>query len=99
MEFFSLAVLSLCVAGGASAQTAPSDTTVKKVVAPDYSIRNPRMMFSNDDRSTADNSSVELKSQFSGALAIKTEPGQDYLNNVQQLTFGGENLAPSFSPD
>jgi TolB protein len=99
MKFFSLAVLSMCVAGVASAQTAPNDSTVKPVVAPDYSIRNPRMMFSADDRATVDNSSVDLKSQFAGAVAIKTEPGQDFMSNIQQLTFGGENLAPSFSPD
>lgn len=102
MKFSSLAFLTVATFGtfGASAlaQTAPKDST-KKATPANYSIRNPRVAFGTDENGPVDNSQVAFATQFAGALAIKAEPGQDYLENIQQLTFGGENLAPSFSPD
>jgi Tol biopolymer transport system component len=102
MKFSSLAVLSLVVATATSdlaAQTAPKDSTDKKATPVTYSVSNARAMFGMDAEPPADNSQIQFATQFAGALAIKPEPGQDFLDNIQQLTFGGENLAPSFSPD
>ncbi len=102
MKFSALAVLSLVSLGvlgaDASAQTAPKDST-KKATPANYSIRNPRVAFGTDDKPAEDNSHVSFATQFAGALAIKAEAGQDFMSNIHQLTFGGENRAPSFSPD
>ncbi|HET6512740.1 MAG TPA: hypothetical protein VFH43_11150 [Candidatus Kapabacteria bacterium] len=97
MKFTSLAVLSLFIGASAFAQTAPKDSTEKKPAPPNYTIKNPRLLMGADQ--PKDNSNIVLASQFAGALAIKAEAGQDYLSNIQQLTFGGENTSPSFSPD
>jgi TolB protein len=99
MKFSSLALLSMLAAGTAAAQTAPKDTVEKKSVPVTYQVRNPRIIMSSEDQQPIDNANVTFAAQFGGALVLKPEPGQDFLENIQQLTFGGENLTPSFSPD
>ena len=99
MKLSSFALLSILFASTAAAQTAPKDTVEQKPAPVSYQVRNPRIIMSSEGQKPIDNANVTYAAQFGGAFALKPEPGQDFLANIQQLTFGGENLAPSFSPD
>jgi TolB protein len=100
---FSWLALSLFVGSAyvstADAQTGAVDTAKKQT--PVYSIRNPRVLMENENKKRIDNANITFATQFAGAYAVAQGPDVDtrLLRNVQQLTFGGENLAPSFSPD
>lgn len=95
------ALVALYATSPALAQTGATDTA-KKTAAPNFSIRNARVVMPNEQQKPIDNANVTFAAQFAGAYPI-TVAGPDVdmstISNIQQLTFGGENLAPSFSPD